>query len=66
MARIYIVPSSLFVWGGITKARRWEEEKERHLRRKEKIEKELSTMGDKIAECDQNIAEYSLEHWRTA
>ena len=66
MARVYIVPFSQFVPGRLGEARRWEQEKERHERRKEQLEKELAAIPDKIATCEQGMASASLERWRIA
>lgn len=64
MARIYIVPWSQFVPGRLGEARRWEQEKERHLRRKAQLEAELASLPAKIAECEAGMAASSLERWR--
>lgn len=64
MARIYIVPSSLFVWGQLGAARGFEQDKDRVLRRKAALEKELATIPAKVDELDRQIAEHSLEKWR--
>jgi hypothetical protein len=64
MARIYIVPSSLFVQGRLGSARRFEQDKERVLRRKAALEQELATIPAKVDELDRQIATYSLEKWR--
>lgn len=64
MARVYIVPSSLFVWGQLGSARGHEQDKERVLRRKAALEQELATTPAKVAELDRQIAAHSLEKWR--
>lgn len=66
MARVYIVPHSQFQPGRLGEARRWEDEKERLLRRKEQLEQELARIPGRIAECEQGMASASLEHWRIA
>lgn len=66
MARVYTVPHSQFQPGRLGEARRWEDEKERLLRRKEQLEKELAAIPDKIATCEQGMASASLERWRIA
>lgn len=66
MARIYIVPHSQFQPGRLGEARRWEDEKERLLRRKEQLELELAKMPARLAECEQGMADSSLERWRIA
>lgn len=64
MARVYVVPSSLFVAGRLGSACRWEHEKERILRRKAAIEAELANIPAKLTGCEAKIAERSLERWR--
>ena len=66
MARVYIVPHSQFQPGRLGEARRWEDEKERLLRRKEQLEKELASLPGKIAACEVGMAASSLERWRIA
>ena len=64
MARIYIVPSSLFVPGRINSARRYEDEIERIKRRELQIRAELATIPAKLADAEQKLEENSLERWR--
>ena len=64
MAKVYIVPSSLFVQGRLSAAGRYEQERDRIIARRAALEKELASIPDKLAAAEAGIAAHSLEKWR--
>jgi hypothetical protein len=64
MARVYIVPSSKFLWGQLGAAAAYERDKEKLLARQVELQRQADAMPARIAECDANIARTSLEQWR--
>jgi len=51
-------------WGLLTRACKYEQEKERLIKRKKFLKDQLAKLPALIDECDREIEEHSLERWR--
>jgi len=66
MAKSFAVPFSALRgdWGLLTRACKYEQEKERLIKRKKFLKDQLAKLPALIDECDREIEEHSLERWR--